>query len=411
MANQQPPEWIPDEQALRCMSSECGVEFDWITRRHHCRFCGGVFCGDCSQFKCMLPLTFQLKEPQRVCQLCFAKLQPLQNELIANNANSLRTNMIEEDSIVRHLNSPVRFTLGGELRKAAYSVQNLIDGVQTKLEDTQLNEDLFQGCAALMFLTVFKAAFVGGIRFGSGLVVRRNRGPTGWSAPCAIAMAGVTFGAQIGAEVTDMIVPLEDMDAIEHFSVPGGSHALVGGEAGLALGPIGRTGEASLMASNRGLDTTVSYSHSKGLYGGMSMEGAVVRVRDDVNLKFYGYTVDPRALFEGQIAPPKAADPLYDKLREYEATVIKNSLPYREPGYVPAYPEPPLPNSTGGSGNLPVATGMPAESSAASNYSSFADMSPEPSRGAGPNPFNNVRAQQAPPPDSPAQSEVNTILV
>ena len=69
------------------------------------------------------------------------------------------------------------------------------------------------------------------------------------------------MGAQIGAEVTDMVVPLHEVDAVEHFSVPGGSHLMLGGETGLAFGPLGRSGEASVLASTRGMDATMSYSH------------------------------------------------------------------------------------------------------------------------------------------------------
>merc|ERR1719231_1951994 len=82
---------------------------------------------------------------------------------------------------------------------------------------------------------------------------------------------------------------------------------------------MGRSGEASVMASTRSLDTAVSYSHSRGVFGGMSVEGAYVTVRDDVNRKFYGRDVDPRKLLDGTMPAPNAAAPLYHKLEEYEA--------------------------------------------------------------------------------------------
>ena len=204
----------------------------------------------------MLPPSFGLKEPQRVCQICYGKLRPFQDKLISFNTNSARTNEIEEDGVTRYLNSPIRFTLGGEVRKGAYSIQNLIDGFETALDDGHLSEDLLRDAEALMFMTCTKAAFVWGFRFGTGLVIRRLRtGQSKWSAPCAILMAGLTMGAQVGAEVTDMVIPLHETEAIEHFSVPGGTHLMLGGETGLAFGPMGRSGEASVMASARGKDT------------------------------------------------------------------------------------------------------------------------------------------------------------
>jgi hypothetical protein len=71
--------------------------------------------------------------------------------------------------------------------------------------------------------------------------------------------------------------------------------------------------------STRGVDTAVSYSHSRGLYSGITVDGALVKVRDDVNKKFYGSDVDPLHLFNGIIEPPPAAAPLYDKLALYES--------------------------------------------------------------------------------------------
>ena len=185
---------------------------------------------------------------------------------------------------------------------------------------------MFKGAHGVMFITVAKFAFIGGVRFGTGLVISRldagGGGPGGatkWSAPCAVFMMGLTMGAQIGAEVTDMIIPLHDPTAIDHFGVPGGSHLMLGGETGLAFGPLGRSAEASVMASTRGMDTSVSYSHSRGAFAGMSIEGAVVSVRDDVNRNFYGTDVNPSDLFDGAVSAPTAARPLYHKLAEYEA--------------------------------------------------------------------------------------------
>ena len=220
----------------------------------------------------------------------------------------------------RYLNSPIRFTLGGEIRKAANTVQNMIDGIGTEalgLDDKEVTRDLVTNCKAILFLTVVKFAFVGGIRFGSGMVVCQSPRNGGWSAPCAVMLGGITLGVQFGAQVVDMIIPLHDDTALAHFSVRGGTHVMLGSELGVALGPLGRSVEATVMASNRSVDTAVSYSHSRGLYSGVTLDGALVSVRDDVNQKFYGRKVEPASLFDGTIRPPIAAEPLYAKLNEY----------------------------------------------------------------------------------------------
>lgn len=66
------PEWQPDESVTRC---PCRVEFSVFKRRHHCRACGLVFCGECTQNKIFLPPPFTYTEPQRVCRQCNRKLR------------------------------------------------------------------------------------------------------------------------------------------------------------------------------------------------------------------------------------------------------------------------------------------------------------------------------------------------
>jgi hypothetical protein len=100
-------------------------------------------------------------------------------------------------------------------------------------------------------------------------------------------------------------------------------------QAGFAFGPIGRTGAADAMASSAGGNTAVSLSNSKGVYGGVTLDGAIVKVRHDINQKFYGTKPSVKDLMDGTVAPPPAARPLYDKLREYtELMVAKRNEPW-----------------------------------------------------------------------------------
>lgn len=318
-----PPVWIKDEDALFCMNSECGTMFDFWVRKHHCRCCGQVFCEACSSTYAMLPEQFCTKDPERTCDSCFIQLQPLQGDLRETYSNATRVNELNANE--RYLNSPARFTLGGEVRKAAYTIQNLINGIGTEAfghDDKLITSDLLSSSKALLFITVMKLAFLGGIRFGTGLVICRT--PDGsWSPPCAVMLGGLTVGMQFGAQVVDMVIPLHDDSALAHFSVRGGKHAMVGTELGFTLGPLGRSAEATVLASRRSLNTSLSYSHSRGLYTGVTLDGALVSVRDDINRKFYGLDVDPAHLFDGTVQRPVAAEPLYDKLEEY-ATALEN---------------------------------------------------------------------------------------
>ena len=86
----------------------------------------------------MLPPSWNIKEPQRVCDACFGKLGPFQRRWVDLNANALRTNELATDDVTKQLNSPLRFTLGGEVRKAAYTLENLMRGINYSHHDAQV---------------------------------------------------------------------------------------------------------------------------------------------------------------------------------------------------------------------------------------------------------------------------------
>ncbi|GAX17288.1 early endosome antigen 1 [Fistulifera solaris] len=168
--------WQFDDLAKHC--SGCKSIFNAMNRKHHCRMCGKIFCGKCSQQKALIPpssivltpeggkkakprsalhdsfspdedpdrmLTylaadnkellygkgleerFKLaREPLRVCQSCYQQLSPLQEDLRNSNSNAMRFNYIDPTDPRRLLNSPLAFTLGHEIRKAAYTLNNLL---------------------------------------------------------------------------------------------------------------------------------------------------------------------------------------------------------------------------------------------------------------------------------------------
>mmetsp|Transcript_5602 Transcript_5602/g.7931 ORF Transcript_5602/g.7931 Transcript_5602/m.7931 type:complete len:486 (-) Transcript_5602:1891-3348(-) len=320
-----PPEWVPDANAMSCMSPVCGVSFDTLERRHHCRYCGQIYCSNCSSKYVLMPpswegmVQYPTRDPQRVCEACAAQLDRHQRAWSEANANANRENEISlDDYSTRYMNSPLRFTLGGEVRKAAYALRNLTDGVNFWEGDAEYFDRQLAGAEGIMFLTVGKIAFIGGVRLGTGLVVSRL--PDGsWSAPCAVGSFGLTFGAVVGAEVTDFITPL-DKKAIDEFCDEQTSKLSMGGEASLALGPLGRTaGGEAIVASDSSATSTTSYAQSRGFYGGITLDAAYVKVRDDVNLKFYGRNVSAPDLLRGMERQPTAATPLYEQLHAFYA--------------------------------------------------------------------------------------------
>lgn len=133
-----------------------------------------------------------------------------------------------------------------------------------------------------------------------------------WSAPSAIATAGAGFGGQIGFELTDFVFILNDAAAVRTFSQVG--TLTLGGNVSIAAGPVGRNAEAAGAASTKGVAAVFSYSKTKGLFAGVSLEGSMLVERKDANEKLYNSRVSARQLLSGTIRPPPAADPLLSVL-------------------------------------------------------------------------------------------------
>lgn len=126
---------------------------------------------------------------------------------------------------------------------------------------------------------------------------------------------GCNWGALVGADMTDYVIILNTTEAVTAFS--GVGHATVGAALEMAIGPLGRSAEGVACMTDKVIAPCVSYAHSKGLYAGVCLEGAVVVCRPDVNFNFYGRTIEPKEILSGSVLPPRAAQPLYDALAHY----------------------------------------------------------------------------------------------
>jgi lipid-binding SYLF domain-containing protein len=166
---------------------------------------------------------------------------------------------------------------------------------------------------------VIKAAWVIGGRFGKGvLLVRNERGQ--WGNPCFIRIAGGSIGWQIGVQSADIILVFKRKKSIQ--SITEGKVTL-GADAAVAAGPVGRRAELS---TDIELEAEIySYSKSRGLFAGVSLEGSAIQIDEDANSRFYGrdrlsaYDV----LFGGaRLRVPAVAAKLKEVLTEYTSTKI-----------------------------------------------------------------------------------------
>jgi lipid-binding SYLF domain-containing protein len=147
--------------------------------------------------------------------------------------------------------------------------------------DKGIPRDLLSKAEAIaVFPGVVKAAFIVGGRGGQGVISRRIAG--GWSAPAFFNVGGGSVGLQIGAQKTDYVLLIMNEAGVRGLME---DKFELGGEASVAAGPVGRTAGAS---TNATLDAGIlTYSRSKGLFAGISLQGAVINPDNDLNEATY----------------------------------------------------------------------------------------------------------------------------
>jgi lipid-binding SYLF domain-containing protein len=164
--------------------------------------------------------------------------------------------------------------------------------------DRGVPEALLQRCKAVaIFPGVLKGAIGFGARYGKGVVVfRSNSG--GWSPLAFYTLTGGSWGAQFGAESADVVLFFMTERSARSLLRPGFT---LSGKAGVAAGPIGRTAEAGTDPWLRA--EIYSYARTRGLFAGISLEGA--RVSPDLNSNegYYGERLSPRAILVNHDVP------------------------------------------------------------------------------------------------------------
>jgi len=205
------------------------------------------------------------------------------------------------------------FNLPGESEKAANILSSFLDPEDPSSALNSIPKPILQQARGLAIFQVIKAGFVFSGKAGSGIVIARL--PDGsWSAPSCIATGGLGWGLQIGADITDFVIVLNSEDAVRAFSI--GGNVTIGGNISAAAGPIGTGG--SVQASLAHPAPMFSYSKSKGLFAGLSLEGTVLIERKDANRDFYGSPVPAKDILSGRVPPPEVASHLYEVIEAAE---------------------------------------------------------------------------------------------
>ncbi|KAI9458845.1 DUF500-domain-containing protein [Lactarius psammicola] len=205
------------------------------------------------------------------------------------------------------IGNPLPQPLPKECAKAAKIFNSFVDSGNNGLDGIIPRSVLERACGFAIF-TIFKAGFLFSARGGGGIVIARLDDGS-WSAPSAIGLAGVGVGGQAGAEMTDFLIVLNSRSAVRSFMAAGS--LTLGGNMSLAVGPLGRNGEASTALSTSGkVAAMYSYSKTRGLFGGVSVEGSVIVERQDANAQAYRSDVSAKQILSGSVTPPEWAQPL-----------------------------------------------------------------------------------------------------
>jgi lipid-binding SYLF domain-containing protein len=172
----------------------------------------------------------------------------------------------------------------------------------------------------IVFPSVLKAAFVVGASYGRGAMVCRTgrefHGP--WGAPAMMALEGGSIGFQIGGQATDLVLlVMNDRGAQSILS----SKVKLGGDASIAAGPVGRDASANTDAFMRA--EILSYSRTRGVFVGVSLEGSTLRPDDDATADVYGQKLTAKEIvIGGKVSVPPSGRHL--------VRVLDRNSPYNE---------------------------------------------------------------------------------
>ena len=147
-----------------------------------------------------------------------------------------------------------------------------------------------------------KGAFIVGGKYGKGFLSCRNVGKAGWSAPAAIRVEGGSVGFQIGGSETDVVMLVMNESGSKKLI---SSQFTLGGEGSVAAGPVGRTATAETDAFMRA--EVLSWSRSRGVFAGISLQGATLRQDEDDNRDLYGKRLTTEEVVRRRTPPPAAA--------------------------------------------------------------------------------------------------------
>jgi lipid-binding SYLF domain-containing protein len=183
------------------------------------------------------------------------------------------------------------------LQAAGDVLHSIQDAADHGIPDSVLND----AKCIIVVPNLIKGGFVFGAKHGRGVATCRTA--EGWSAPAFVSIGGGSWGLQIGVEEVDLVMLVMNDHGVQHLL---SSKFELSGQGAVAAGPIGREAVA-------GTDWTLnaeilSYSRTKGIFAGLTLEGAVVEQDNDSTEAIYGHEPSFRRVLSGRVADPAPSD-------------------------------------------------------------------------------------------------------
>jgi lipid-binding SYLF domain-containing protein len=183
-------------------------------------------------------------------------------------------------------------------------LQNSVDVLHAIMStpDKGVPEEVLSNAKCILVVPdLIKGGFIFGGKHGRGVASCRTA--EGWSAPAFVSVGGGSWGLQIGVEGVDLVMLVMNDKGFQHLL---SSKFELTGEGSVAAGPVGRHASAG---TDWKMNTEVlTYSRSKGVFAGLTLEGAVVQQDDDSTRAIYGKNMRFRNILSGKVSTPKSAD-------------------------------------------------------------------------------------------------------
>ena len=164
--------------------------------------------------------------------------------------------------------------------------------------------------------SMLKGGFIVGAKYGRGLASCRT--PKGWSAHAFFTVAGGSFGFQIGGQAVDLVMLIMNDNGMKNLL---SSKFALGADASVAAGPVGRHAEGNTDWKMRA--QVLTYSRARGVFAGVSLNGAVVKQDKDSTREFYDHMITFKSLLNGSVDPPPAANPFLTTLAKWAQLAAK----------------------------------------------------------------------------------------